>query len=82
MQRHQKSAPAVPRSDFPFNSGVLQCDGPAWLDTEQGQETEAIVNRSALTGVLHDRWLLMIGDSSMRMFFHFIVGVLSLGWAE
>ena len=24
----------------------------------------------------------MIGDSSMRMFFHFIVGVLSLGWAE
>ena len=54
---------------------------PAWLDSGSAQQTasQPLVGAQFLD-LLQDRWLVLIGDSSVRMQFHFLLGMLTQGW--
>ena len=54
---------------------------PAWLDSGSAQQTasQPLVG-SQFLDLLQDRWLVLIGDSSVRMQFHFLLGMFTQGW--
>ena len=54
---------------------------PAWLDSESAQVTASQpMGGTQYLDLLQDRWLVLIGDSSVRMQFHFLLGMLTQGW--
>ena len=54
---------------------------PTWHDSGSSELTASQpMGQPQLLDVLQDRWLVLIGDSSIRMQFHFMLGVLALGW--
>lgn len=76
---------ATPNQSFPSSTGHWECDGKPearWHDTGRNRVVEGRLDSTAVQSALHGRWLLILGDSSMRMLFHFLVGVLSLGWSR
>ena len=56
---------------------------PTWKDDERSKMTAASpASTAGILRVLSHRWLLLIGDSSVRMLFHFMMGILTLGWQK
>ena len=54
---------------------------PTWHDSDSAQLTASQpMGRLQLLDALQDRWIVLIGDSSVRMQFHFMLGVLTMGW--
>ena len=77
-----KSQLQVERS-FPSHSGRWDCTGTKqWHASIHDANISGVLNRSALDVALRGRWIVLMGDSSIRMLFHFLVGVLSLGWTS
>lgn len=56
---------------------------PIWHDDEQQQLTAATsASAQSMLELLQNRWVVLIGDSSVRMLFHFLLGALTLGWQK
>ena len=67
---------------FPSAVGHWTCNRPdiSWVDGGRASTTSSVVSRTDMSSALANRWLVFVGDSSVRMLFHYLVGILALGW--
>ena len=75
---------AEEEASFPSHEGHWDCESepPTWWDDERQSLTSAHVDTVELTAALSNRWVVLVGDSSVRMLFHFLLGMLTASWQQ
>lgn len=67
---------------FPSGAGRWDCAAapPRYVDAASGISTSSVLSASSVRPLVGSKWLVFVGDSSMRILFHLLLGVLSLRW--
>lgn len=69
---------------IPSARGGWDCAGagasPEWFDRGTSERTSSSLPARDVLEALRGRWLVLIGDSTMRMVYHMLLGSLTLGW--
>ena len=72
-------------SSFPGN-GSWACNRDnrsapkVWTDHGKQREVSEELSADNIISILGSRWLLLVGDSSVRMLYHFMIGILISQW--
>ena len=69
---------------FPSRSARWNCSSASYQDLAAVGGPIRVTPRLGehVAHALHDRWLLLVGDSSVRMLFELLVGVVALNWKK
>ena len=51
-----------------------------WTDHGKQREVSEELSANDIISTLGSRWLLLVGDSSVRMLYHFMIGILISNW--
>ena len=72
--------PTTARS-FPSDEGSWNCSNPVvWVDELEQRTTSAVLDVPRVVDELRFRWVVLVGDSSVRMLYHMLLGIYSQGW--
>ena len=72
-------------AQFPSNEGHWSCNTSpkVWHDEhQQPRATSAAIDAARVAEVLRGRWVVLVGDSSVRMLYHMLVGIVAGGWTR
>ena len=85
LQQRHVIEPLPTEAQFPSNEGHWSCNASpkAWHDEhQQPQSTSAAIDATRVAEALRARWVVLVGDSSVRMLYHMLVGIVAGGWTR
>ena len=67
---------------FPGNGRWTCGPNTSWFDPIEEQHLSADLDDGDILRTLASKWVLLVGDSSLRMLFHYIIGIIGLQWTH